>query len=90
VSFFDPWVSELKTTDAWTLFPAASEADLPKASAALKEIAAASRFTDEQRHVLMEASAPWNGTVGFSAAECKDVSANENPGARMVNLAGEQ
>jgi len=55
VSFFDPWVSELKTTDAWTLFPAASEADLPKASAALKEIAAASRFTDEQRHVLMEA-----------------------------------
>ncbi len=66
VSFFDPWVSELKTTDAWTLFPAASEADLPKASAALKEIAAASRFTDEQRHVLMEALSPLEWHCGAS------------------------
>mgnify|MGYP001420557082 CR=1 FL=1 len=52
VAFFKPWLSQLKTTEAWSYFLNVKEYELEKASAALKNEAMRYAFTSEQRQEI--------------------------------------
>jgi phosphohistidine swiveling domain-containing protein len=55
VYFFEPWLSQLKTTDAWKKFLEADNDALAHACAVLKQTAAAFPFTGAQEKILTEA-----------------------------------
>jgi rifampicin phosphotransferase len=62
VRFFEPWFSELRQTAEWNAFLQSPDDTLAEASAALKKTALESRFSDEQRSVLVHALQIFNGS----------------------------
>ena len=59
VGFFAPWLAELKASRRWADFLKAAPQDLQRACDALKRVATALPFTDEQTGVLSAALASW-------------------------------
>src|SRR5215467_4768608 len=55
VYFFEPWLSQLKTTDAWKMFLEVGNDALAHTCAVLKQTAAAFPFTEAQEKILTEA-----------------------------------
>jgi hypothetical protein len=55
VHFFEPWLSQLKTTDAWKIFLEASNDALAHACAVLKQATVAFPFTEAQEKILTQA-----------------------------------
>src|SRR5262249_39415660 len=55
VCFFEPWLSQLKTTDAWKMFLEVGNDALAHACAVLKRTAVAFPFTEAQEKILREA-----------------------------------
>jgi len=55
VYFFEPWLSQLKTTDAWKMFLEVSNDAFAHACAVLKQTAVAFPFTEAQDAILTEA-----------------------------------
>src|SRR5262249_22853326 len=55
VYFFERWLSQLKTTDAWKMFLEVRNDALAHTCAVLKQTAAAFPFTEAQEKILTEA-----------------------------------
>src|SRR5215831_8855728 len=66
VYFFEPWLSQLKTTDAWKMFLDMGNDALAHACAVLKQTAAAFPFTEAQEAILTEALRKFDTDVLFA------------------------
>src|SRR5262252_9157756 len=66
VYFFEPWLSQLKTTDAWKMFLDAGNDALAHACTVLKQMATAFPFTEAQEAILTEALRKFDTDVLFA------------------------
>jgi phosphohistidine swiveling domain-containing protein len=66
VSFFEPWLAELRTTEAWKVFRTADDEGLSAACESLKKTAGALEFTREQEKSLNDMLQTYSADIIFA------------------------